>query len=241
MLRIGICDTDTEFLSKLATALHDQFNPCKIEYMYGPSALEVFLCSDCADVDILITEIELRDKNAINILSAHLKASSAMQILYMTSKIEYCTEVYETRHCGFLLKPIRADLLERNVKRAVTLLAEAKKEGILILKNGNAHIVRASSLIYVEGSRRTIKVITDSEILESYEKIADFIYRLDGRFLQCHKSYIVNMERVRQFCGDSFLMDNGNLVPISQSRRKSAREQFLSYIGNISLRKGGRL
>ena len=43
MTRFMICDTDTEFLDKLAAALHNNFDPCSIEYMYGPSALEVSL------------------------------------------------------------------------------------------------------------------------------------------------------------------------------------------------------
>lgn len=233
MLRFGLCDTDTQFLSKLADALHKMFDPCRIEYMYGPLALEVYLQSDnAADVDVLITEIELRQQNAIDLISRCMEESCATQVVFMTSKIEFCTEVYEARHCGLLLKPVRIEDLERNVKRALTRLKQTKESGILVQKNGTAHVVRASSLIYVEGRGRIIKVQTDSETLESYEKVADFIYRLDGRFLQCHKSYVVNMDRVNKFQGDSFLMDNGAIVPISQSRRKDVRELFLKYMGN---------
>lgn len=233
MLRFGICDTDTQFLSKLADALHRLFDPCKVEYMYGPLALEVYLQSDKAvDVDILIVEIELRQQNAIGLVSRYMEENSATQVIFMTSKIEYCTEVYEARHCGLLLKPIQVKSLERDVKRALMLLKQAKESGILVQKNGTAHIVRAASLIYVESHGRIIKVKTDTETLESYEKVSDFIYRLDGRFLQCHKSYVVNMDRVSKFQGESFLMDNGVVVPISQSRRKDVREHFLKYMGN---------
>ncbi len=233
MLRFGICDTDTQFLSKLADTLHKMFDPCKIEYMYGPLALEVFLQSgNAANVDVLITEIELRKQNSIELISRCMEESSATQVVFMTSKIEFCTEVYEARHCGLLIKPIQIKELERNIKRALTLLEQIKKSGILVQKNGTTHVVRASSLIYVEGRGRIIKIRTDSETLESYEKVSDFIYRLDGRFLQCHKSYVVNMDRVNKFQGDSFLMDDGALVPISQSRRKVVRESFLKYMGN---------
>ncbi len=232
---MGLCDTDTAFLDKMATVLHHLFDPCRIEYMYGPSALEVFLQSGGGNVDVLITEIELREENAIKIISANLRESCPLQILYMTSKMEYCTEVYETRHCGLMIKPIQTKVLEKQVKRALNALEQKKQTGIVLHKNGNIYIISSPSLIYAEGHGRMIRVITDNESLESYEKLSDFSYHLDGRFIQCHKSYLINMERVKKFQGDSFVMDNGDVVPISQSRRKEAREKFLDFIGNGAL------
>lgn len=75
MIRFMICDTDTDFLGKLAIALHHNFDPCSVEYMYGPSALEVSLRSDSGGADVLLTEIELRGYNAISIIAQYLKES----------------------------------------------------------------------------------------------------------------------------------------------------------------------
>lgn len=234
MIRFMICDTDTKLLDKLAFALHHNFDPCSVEYMYGPSALEVSLRSDSGGADVLLTEIELRGYSAISIIAQYLKESSPIQIIYMTSKIEYCTEVYETRHCGFLLKPIRLERLIRDVQRALRLLEAKKAKGIVVQRGSSLHILSPQSLLYVESHGRVLKIITDSEIIETYDKIDHFSFQLDKRFLQCHKSYLVNMERVKRYCGDSFLMGNGVTIPISQSRRKTVRQQFLDYMGNAA-------
>ena len=229
-----ICDTDADFLGKLATALHHNFDPCSVEYMYGPSALEVSLRSDSGGADVLLTEIELRGYNSITIIAQYLKESSPLQIIYMTPKIEYCTEVYETRHCGFLLKPIRLERLVRDVQRALRLLEAKKAKGIVVQRGSSIHILSPQSLLYVESHGRVLKIVTDSEIIETYDKMDHFSFQLDKRFLQCHKSYLVNMERVKRYCGDSFLMSNGTMIPISQSRRKIVRQQFLDYMGNAT-------
>lgn len=221
-------------MDKLAFALHHNFDPCSVEYMYGPSALEVSLRSDSGGADVLLTEIELRGYSAISIIAQYLKESSPIQIIYMTSKIEYCTEVYETRHCGFLLKPIRLERLIRDVQRALRLLEAKKAKGIVVQRGSSLHILSPQSLLYVESHGRVLKIITDSEIIETYDKIDHFSFQLDKRFLQCHKSYLVNMERVKRYCGDSFLMGNGVTIPISQSRRKTVRQQFLDYMGNAA-------
>ena len=234
MTRFMICDTDVEFLQKLAGVLHQLYDPCTVEYMYGPSALEASLAADAGGADILITEIELRSKSAIDIIERNLKPSSPLQIIYMTPKMDYCTEVYRTRHCGFLMKPVQKQMLKRDIARATKLLEMRKEHGIVIQKNSSIYVVDMLSLLYVESQGRTIRVYTDSEVLETYDKIANLNYRLDRRFLQCHKSYLINMERVQKYCGDKFIMSNGAEIPISQSKRKEVRAKFLEYMGDAA-------
>lgn len=237
MIRFMICDTDTEFLNKLAAALHSNFDPCSVEYMYGPSALEVSLRSNSGGADVLLTEIELRDNNSISIIRKYLKESSPLQVIYMTPKIEYCTEVYDTRHCGFLLKPVELEKLLRDVRRAIQMQEIQKNNGIVIQQGGGLHILSPNTLLYGESHGRVIRLVTDTETLETYDKIAHFSFQLDKRFCICHKSYLVNMERVKQYCGDHFLMSDGTMVPISQSKRKDVRQQFFEYMGSAAIAK----
>ena len=183
---------------------------------------------------MLLTEIELRGQSAISILAQYLAESSPLQVIFMTSKIEYCTEVYDTRHCGFLLKPVSVDQLQKNVTRALRVLESQKAHGILVQRSGRLHILAPQSILYLESHGRILRIVTDGEILETYDKIERFSFRLDKRFLQCHKSYVVNMEQVKEYHGDSFLMCDGAVLPVSQSKRKEVRQQFLSYMGEYS-------
>lgn len=237
MIRFMICDTDTVFLDRLASVLHSNFDPCSIEYLYGPYALEVALRSNDGCADVLLTEIELRGCSAVSIIRQNLKQSSPLQVIYLTSKMEYCTEVYDTRHCGFLVKPVKTDLLLRDVKRACHLLEISKANGIVVQQGSGIRIVMPQSLLYAESHGRILKITTDNETLETYNKIAHLSYQLDQRFLQCHKSYIVNMERVECYFGDGFQMTDGKLIPVSQSKRKEVREHFLNYIGSVVVSK----
>lgn len=235
MIRFMVCDTDTAFLEKLAYVLHSHFDPCTVEYLYGPFALETALQSDSGGADILLTEIELREHSAIAIIQKYMKESSPLQVIYMTPKVEYCTDVYETRHIGFLLKPIKLELLLRDVRRACSSLELRKRNGIVIQHGGRVHILMPQTLLYIESCGRVLRITTDTEALETYDKISHFSLQLDKRFLQCHKSYIINLERVKRYCGDSFYMENGDSVPISQSRRKEVREYFLQYMGSAAV------
>lgn len=234
MIRFMICDTDAHFLDQLASELHRSFSPCTVQYLYGPSALEVSLRSDSNGADVLLTEIELRGNNAISILARHLKAGSLLQVIYMTAKIEYCTEVYDTPHCGFLLKPVNLDQLLKNVRRALSVLESRKAGGILAQRGGQRYILAPQSILYMESRGRILRIVTDGGTFETYDKITHFALQLDGRFLQCHKSYMVNMERVKEYRSSSFLMCDGVVLPVSQSKRKEVRQRFLSYMGSAA-------
>lgn len=231
MTRFLVCDTDLDFAGRVAAAVHRMYDPCSVQYMYGPDALEATLCTNSGSGDILLTEVELRGRSSIDIISRHLKASSPLQVIYITKQIEYCSQVYETRHSGFLLKPVSVDLFQKAVDRALEGLKQAKAAGVAIQRGGAIHVVSAVSLLYVESRGRIVRLYTDEEQLESYDKLDHLTSQLDSRFLQCHKSYLINLDRVRQFRGDSFIMENGAVIPISQSRRKDVRQRFLAYLG----------
>lgn len=236
MTRFLVCDTDTDYAGRVAAALHRLYEPCSVQYMYGPDALEVALRANSGAGDILLTEVELRGRNSIDIIGRHLKASSPLQVIYITAQIEYCSQVYETRHSGFLLKPVNLDLFQKAVARAMESLRQAKATGIAVQRGGTIHVVSSVCLLYMESRGRVVRLCTDEEILESYDKLDTLTGQMDERFLQCHKSYVVNMDRVRQFQGDRFLMENGVEIPISQSRRKDVRQRFLAYLGKSPAR-----
>lgn len=231
MTRFLVCDTDIDFVSRVATTLHQLYDPCSVQYIYGPEALKATLLANSSSGDILITEIDLRGYSSIDIISRYLKASSPLQVIYVTAQIEYCTQVYETRHSGFLIKPIPIDLLQRAVERALMEVKQAKNTSVVVQRGGTIHVVSAASILYVESRGHVIRLVTDEEQLQSYEKLNNLTIQMDERFLQCHKSYLVNLDRVRQFRGDSFIMENGVQIPISQSRRKEVRQYFLDYLG----------
>lgn len=231
MIRFLLCDTDKEFLNKLASVLHQNFKPCSVEYLYGASTLKSFLCENTGEKYVLLTEIELGESNAISIIAKYLKDSSPLQIIYMTTKIEYCTEVYETRHCGFFLKPVQTNELLRNVHRAIYLLEFDQTKNIIVQHKNGVYILPPKSVLYVESKGRILEIVTDNEVFETYDKIDHFYVQLDKRFLRCHKSYLINMNHVKRYCTECFLMCNGVTIPISQSRRKEVRQEFLSYVG----------
>lgn len=43
-------------------------------------------------------------------------------------------------------------------------------------------------------------------------------------FFFCHKSYLINYEKVKIFETNQLIMQNGDMIPISQGQRKAVKE-----------------
>jgi len=232
--RFVVCDDDVNFVEELAQTLHELYPACSVEHMYGPEALEASLREDSSGADVLLVDIELRGKNSIDLVKKFLKPSSPLQVVYVTGFMHYCTEVYDTKHCSFLVKPVSRQQLRHAVEMAYHSLNRDREAGISVKANGGTRIVYIPSILYAESHGRCLKIVSDEERVDTYEKLKDLLDVLDRRFLACHKSFVVNMDRVRQYCGDVFVMDNGDTIPISQTRRKEVREKFACYMGGLT-------
>lgn len=48
-------------------------------------------------------------------------------------------------------------------------------------------------------------------------------------FLRCHNSYIVYIPMIKELLKSEIILDNGQIIPVSRSYRKSTHEAFLRW------------
>lgn len=63
-------------------------------------------------------------------------------------------------------------------------------------------------------------------------KLDDIKLMLDSRFVQCHKSFIVNLSCAVELKADSIVLYNGESVPVSARKLKETRTAFTNYVGD---------
>ena len=62
-----------------------------------------------------------------------------------------------------------------------------------------------------------------------YIRINELEALLDGRFLRCHRSFLINMDEAEGLFPDGFLMADGVTIPVKRDRRSELKRQFESY------------
>lgn len=182
---------------------------------------------------IVLMDIELGyGENGIDAVRHFFPETSGVQVIYITGYIEYCTRVYETEHVSFLLKPVDPEQLSMALNRAIRKAARYTAKGICIQIRGEAFFLPFAHLRFVESFGRKLRFACDDQIYESYVRMKDVIEKLDRRFYQCHKSFLVNLDFISSYDGRDFVLTTGERVPVSSSRRTEAKKQFFHHLSD---------
>lgn len=232
-MRYMIVDDDADF----ARSLRERLANCGASEN-GSDHFTVFAspreASDSAirGADIIFADINFQDGGADGIGFAK-RANSVNPdccVIFVTSFVEYCSDVYETEHAYFLRKPLTDGDLERALKKAAGILG-AKKRRLYLTVGGETVCLRPESVLYFESNYRKVTAFTDDGSMVFYSKLAQVAEQTDTDFVQCHKSFIVNLSRASSMEKERFIMDNGDIVPISRSMAPAARDAFFAYLG----------
>jgi len=231
MLQAAICDNDAIFIKQFSEQLNqvlraDRFY--EVQTFLSGKELENAIQKGY-NPSILFMDIELGDGSGIERIRRIADACSRTQIIYISSYQEYFQDVYETPHVYFLRKPVENDMLERAVRKAEeNLLAY---QDMVFCSDGSVFRVAKRDILYFESRYRKIVVHTEHSEFEFYATIRQMEEKAGQGFLQCHKSFLVNLSRIAALTNGSFRMDDGRCVPISRSRVVFARQAFLEYLG----------
>ncbi len=229
MLRVSICDDDVATLSQLEELVRQYLDPgelCLATYSgYGE-----FLTTR-QYVDLLFMDIDLGDGCGIELAKEVKKTDSGTCVIFVTAHPEYVEESFEVEPVYFLVKPIRPDSFRRAMDRAMErLVAERQKSRLTVTFQNRVSAVALRDISYIEFSVRSATIHAGTRVLRTYEKLSSLQQRVDSRFIQCHKSYLVNMDYVIGFQGNTLELCGGVEIPVSQSRAKVTRETLLHHL-----------
>lgn len=89
-------------------------------------------------------------------------------------------------------------------------------------------------IYYFESENKTVKIHCTNNIIKFYGKLNDVEQKLNDSFMRIHNSILVNSIYVSQFKYNEIKMINGELLPISQSRRQDIRKKQMDRWENNS-------
>jgi len=232
-MNIAICDDKKEIADYIEDCIKKSIQfEVNISVFESGRELEFFVAETAkGNVDIIITDIDLCGQNGIDVVKKILKEFPHIKTIFISGYPRYIQRVFEIEPVYFLTKPIDEKLLLGAVEKAKNLIGEDIGKYLLI--SGKSGIVKLPyrSITYIESSGRIAIVHENRGKREYYKKLDEIERELPASFVRCHKSYIVNMDKVKSLTGSSFVLVNGQAVPISQSKYSDTKDFFINYLG----------
>lgn len=237
MLRIAICDDDREFCNQIRTylfhySLHSEFDIDVKIFTTGEELIKDMESTGAFELIFLDIEFETMNGVEIGRQIRNFSLQDITQIVYVSSKESYAMQLFKVRPMDFLIKPVT----KQDISRIMNLYARLYMNTLYFeIKVGKQKIhIRANEILYFQCEGRKIKIkkrTTDvDDKVEFYGSMSDVKKMIQSEsFIEIHKSYIINLQYVLQFCGNEVVMSDGKKLPISQSYRKQVNNILLEY------------
>ena len=232
---LAICDDDRVFLERFRGQVEDLGLARRIDCF---SALDAFLgaLEDGAQYDAVLMDIDWKqDETGMDVAERLSACAPRTRIIYVTGYNDRFSQrifLQKSNLSGYLVKPVDSALLRANLEKAAA--AVAREELTLTVSVGGKPLsIPCREIVYLESLGHTVVIHTREEVVTVYEKLDRLTPRLPEGFLRCHKSFLVNMRRIRRFQAQDVLLDTGAAIPLSRSRSAEAKAEYFRYMGKI--------
>lgn len=184
-------------------------------------------------IDLLFLDIEIPGELDGLSLARRIRSSDhLMSIVLVTHYESYVYDGYTVNALRYLRKPIReADLfscLETACRRASLL----RQDRFIIDERDRHAVLHHAEILFIEARGHYLLFhLADAAAAPTMRaRLRDALRALPSAlFVQCHRSYAVNLLHIRRFTRTSILVSDGQTLPVSQKYFPGLHEAFTRY------------
>ncbi len=233
MLNICLCDDDINALNYYSNRISELSGKnnyaFKIEMFISGESL-IFETEDNPNrFNIIIIDIIMQNINGIDTAKILRKYGYNGIIIFLTSSKEFALESFEVDPLNYILKNDNYDRFDNIFLKAAMQVYKNTNKNIVISCKPKNKIINLDTIVYMETLNKKVilhKISGESEEVNSifrniYEKVKD------NGFVQCHKSYIVNIKYIQRFNKLECILQNNIRVPIGRKYSKDFKRMIM--------------
>ena len=233
MLRLALCDDDEKQLENLKNLIDSSYTEdyFKIRLFRSYGAFTAAVTKKEYIPDIAILDIVLGKENGISLAKVLNEACPECRIIFISSCIEFATDVYDVRHSNYVLKSQQEEKITQAINKVVSELEE--RCFVTYHQNGNPGSVLCSKVMYMERQlKKTYIYLNDGDEIVTTEKPAELFGQRELKFIKCHQSYYVNPDYIARLDKEWFVLTDGRKIPISRSQHAYAKKAFFAVVSS---------
>ncbi len=184
------------------------------------------------NVDLLFLDVSMPGKTGVDFLK--LFPNRGFEVIFITAHAKYAVDAIKLSALGYVLKPVDDEELtfavnkffDKKSKNGGTDSNKNTKVGIPNVKG--VDYFSPDEILYFETVNKYTKVVTDNFSIVSSYNIGEFEKILsEDIFFRVHRSFIVNMNRVKRYESSGMLiMDDNMNIPVSKSNKVTFAQTF---------------
>lgn len=233
-MKIAICDDEKQFIDSICPVIRQWAAENAIPLMlFCFTNGDDLICShqnNC--MDLIILDIIMPLFNGMDTARELRENDTAVPIIFLTSSREFAVESYEVKALQYLIKPVDAGKLCGILDEFLQKNNVSKNMFTAKTTDGFCRITMAD-VNYLEAQNKKVLVALSNgktlEIRELFSKCAE-VFSSENGFFRCHRSYIVNLNCIRQFSKKDITIEVHTVIPISRNSFAAFKETYFNYM-----------
>lgn len=233
MLKLAVCDDNIQFLREMENILETDTRVEEVDSYDTPEKLLKEIEENQKEFDAIFMDIEFgREINGIQYVKKIFQKAPHIQLVYVTGYHDrFAQHIFlsEANLTGFLMKPLDKKILDQYLDKISE--RQNPKKLLRFSVRRKEYFVLAENVLYLESSNHRVLIHTEEDTYSVYDKLSNFFPQFPDSFIQCHKSFVINMSRIRRIEGNEIIFQDGSRVPVSKVYQEKVRKSYFSYIG----------
>lgn len=191
------------------------------------AASEDFLKSS-EKFDLVFMDIELEQKDSGLRAAQKLKESgNPAEIVFLTSHKEDVFFGYTVRALNFLVKPIKEAEIDWCLRQ---VLSKISKE-YFIYNGRESFKIYYRDILYVKANGHYVFIETTNGRYEIMKSLKQMLDELPGEFVQCHRTYIVNIHQIISIRKNQIVLTSKEWIALGE---KYKNDVFQMYVRGVN-------
>lgn len=234
MLHVAICDDEKDFVSHLTNLLKqysaETGEEIRITAFYD--GLELIEKYD-STINLIFLDIQMKLVDGLRTAERIRQMDEKVGIIFLTTLTQYGLEGYKYQAANYIIKPMKYVRLKDEMNKFLARSRQNDAPSVVVVNDTGKYRVFLKNLRYVETFNRNLLFHTEQEKIICYKSMKEMEMELKERgFARCHSSYLVNLYYVKGVRKLEIILVTGEVLPISQPRRKVFMEELTEYWGN---------
>jgi len=199
-----------EFVTKMAY---------KVILLQAEDAIQAQKMMGDHDVDILFLDINMPMMTGMELANS---ISTKPLIIFTTAYAEHAVKAFELEAFDYLVKPISFSRFQKSINRAIdhlTTTVASESSWVLIKEGRRIYKVPHNEIKYLQAYGDYVKIFSDSKTYLMKTKLSALLIDLPGSFVRCHRSYVINVERINYIEGNHVVVAEEK-IPISEGYKQ---------------------
>lgn len=198
MLNFVLCDDNFNAIEKLSKMLNSILisHNLKGQITYSttnPNDLLKFVKNN--PTDVLLLDIDLKSSTSGLQIAEKIRAvDKDIYIIFVTGHFEFGMVAYRYKTFDFLQKPLTKERFEETILRLYSDIFGNKTDYIKL--DNDKTVIKENTIRFIKKDGMKVIFHTDTRDYETYSSFSKISDMLPYNFVRCHKSYIVNVDKI---------------------------------------------